>query len=162
MFETERLFLSKTFELARSAAVKGNHPFGAILVLDSRVVLEAENTVVESGDRTQHAELSLVSRASRIFSAAELARMTLYTSTEPCAMCAGAIYWVGVRHVVFGCSARRLGAIAGETLAVACREVLSGSKELVRIEGPLFENEAALIHQLYWVTHDEPGVDGAL
>jgi tRNA(Arg) A34 adenosine deaminase TadA len=65
-------------------------------------------------------------------------------------MCAGAIYWAGIRHVVFGCSARRLGEIAGKGLALACREVLRASGEEVRVEGPFFEDEAARLHEQYW------------
>jgi tRNA(Arg) A34 adenosine deaminase TadA len=145
-------YVAETYELARSATAKGNHPFGALLVLDSKIILEAENAVIVSGDSTQHAELRLISEACRLYSRAELSRATLYSSTEPCAMCAGAIYWAGIRHVVFGCSAKRLGDIAGSGLALACREVLRNAHEPVVVEGPILEELGALIHQTYW--HD--------
>ena len=98
-------YLRRAFELARRAIEHGNHPFGALLLSDGKIVAEAENTVLVDKDPTQHAELRLVSSASRKLSHAVILGSTLYTSTEPCAMCAGAIYWTGVRRVVFGTSA---------------------------------------------------------
>jgi tRNA(Arg) A34 adenosine deaminase TadA len=99
--ETERYLLA-SIELARA---NGNHPFGALLLdADGNVVLEAENTVLTARDCTGHAETNLMRMASERFDPEFLSRCTLYTSTEPCAMCAGAIYWGNVRRVVFALS----------------------------------------------------------
>ena len=86
----DKTHLLAAIELARRARENGNHPFGALLV-DARgvVVLEAENSVLTESDCTNHAELNLVRAASRMFDQASLRDCTLYTSTEPCAMCAG-------------------------------------------------------------------------
>lgn len=85
----------------------GNHPFGALLVdADGNVVLEAENTVVTERDCTGHTESNLMRMANARFNPEFLRRRTLYTSTEPCAICAGAIYWGNVRRVVFALSRR--------------------------------------------------------
>lgn len=62
---------------------------------------EAENTVVTEHDVTGHAELNLVRRASMRFEVETLEGVTLYTSTEPCAMCSSAIYWSGIGRVVY-------------------------------------------------------------
>ena len=146
-------YLSRTFEIARSAASKGNHPFGALLVLDSQIAIEAENSVVETKDQTRHAELCLVSEACRIYPPEVLARATLYSSTEPCAMCSGAIFWSGIRHIVFGCSALRLGQVAGGSFTSNCRDILSTALDPVCIEGPYLEEEAVNVHLDYgWRT----------
>jgi tRNA(Arg) A34 adenosine deaminase TadA len=86
-----RQHLRRAIELAQQACDHGNHPFGALLV-DRRgnVVLEAENTVRTDRDVTAHAETNLMRMASARFEPDFLERCTLYTSTEPCAMCAGA------------------------------------------------------------------------
>ena len=82
----------------------GGRPFGAILVgPDDKVLIEAENDY-RSGDRTAHAERVLLSRASTIFQKDFLALCTIYSSAEPCAMCAGAVYWAGVGRVVYALS----------------------------------------------------------
>ncbi|MER3462534.1 MAG: nucleoside deaminase, partial [Armatimonadota bacterium] len=92
-------FLRQAVEVARRARANGNHPFGALLVdAEGKVLLEAENTVQTERDCTGHAELNLMRLASRSYDPGFLATCTLYTSTEPCAMCSGAIYWGNVRR----------------------------------------------------------------
>ena len=88
--------------MPRRPAAHGNHPFAAVLVdEDGRVLLQAENTVVTDRDGTGHAETNLVRLATQRFSPEELARCTIYASTEPCAMCAGAIHWSHIGRVVY-------------------------------------------------------------
>jgi hypothetical protein len=86
--------LRLAFAVAAKAHANGNHPFGCVLVgPDGKVLLEAENGYMPDRDMTAHAERLLATAASRKFRPAELARCTMYTSAEPCAMCAGAAYW---------------------------------------------------------------------
>ena len=111
--EIERHLLA-AIELARRSRANGNHPFGALLVdADGKVVLEGENTVLTAQDCTGHAETNLIRLASERFDPDFLSRCTLYTSTEPCAMCAVAIYWGNVRRVVFALSQEEIGRITG-------------------------------------------------
>ncbi|MDX9865746.1 MAG: deaminase, partial [Anaerolineaceae bacterium] len=97
-----------------------------------------------------HAELNLVRRAIRELGEAVVKECTLYTSTEPCAMCSGAIYWAGVPKVVFACSAKRLGEIAGESLLFPCREVFARGVRSVEVNGPILEDAAAEVHAGFW------------
>src|SRR5215813_13301572 len=113
--------IRESIRLADAAVVKGNEPFGALLVKDSQVLLRAENTIRTGHDMTNHAEMNLVRLALTQYDVEFLKDCILYTSTEPCAMCAGAIYWSGIGQVVFGCSEKRLGQIAGAGLDVPCR-----------------------------------------
>ena len=93
--------------------------------------------------------------ASTRFERVELATATLYTSTEPCAMCAGAIYWGGVSRVVFGLSERGLLALTGDdpenpTFDLPCREVFAHGQRPVEVVGPLPEDEARALHDGFW------------
>src|SRR5207248_9829898 len=121
----------------------GNHPFGSLLVDgDGNVLLEAENTVVTARDCTAHAEQNLVRDAVARLEPDQLAGCTLYTSTEPCAMCAGAIFWSGIGCVVFALSSATLGEIVQDptgdwTLAMSCREVFARGRRPVGVRGPL-------------------------
>jgi len=136
---------------AQLAVEAGNHPFGAVLVADGEVVLRGQNTVVSENDPTRHAELGLVSTASRLLPRDLIARSTLVTSTAPCPMCAGAIYWSGIQRVVYGCPAETLGEISGEELATDCRDVLSsGRLRTVEVVGPVMGEEAAAQHRAFW------------
>lgn len=148
----DEILIAKTYQLAQSAQAKGNHPFGALLVVDGEIILTAENSVVSDNDVTRHAELNLVSKATQALNPATLRRSILYTSTEPCAMCTGAIFWAGISKIVYGCSAVTLGEIAGGAFVVPCRELLKfGRKEReISVLGPLFEHQGAEIHRNYW------------
>ena len=149
-------FLRKSFDVARRARTHGNHPFGAILVgPDGGVLIERENGYLPDRDMTAHAERLLATAASRTLAPQVLARCTLYSSAEPCAMCAGAIYWAGIGRVVFGLSERRLKAITGghaenPTLDLPCRTVFAAGQRVVEVIGPLLEDEAAALHDGVW------------
>lgn len=149
-------FLRYCNELALAAGTQGNQPVGACLVIDGRIVLSAQNTVCSSSslapfDVTQHAELRLISDASRTISAEELQKATLYSSTEPCTMCCGAIMLARPGRVVFGASAlavRRLDKDAHAHMVSSCREVLAlDFRSRVQVMGPLLESEALTVYQ---------------
>ncbi len=142
--------MKRALELAASSVRHGNHPFGAILVIDNHIVLEAENTVLTEGDPTRHAEMNLVSTACRVLSAGEIEKSVLFTSTEPCAMCLGAIYWSGVKSVVYACPASDLQEIAGESLNCHSGKVYEDSVNPPRILGPLLKTQAVEQHRHYW------------
>lgn len=151
--DDERHLLA-AIDVARRAREHGNDPFGALLVdAGGSVLLEAENTAVTERDPTGHAELNVMRGAGARFDADVLSECTLYSSTEPCAMCAGAIYWGNVRRVVFALSSKRFGAMLGGTpgLALGCRDVFAGAAEPVDVRGPHLEPEALAVHEGFWV-----------
>ena len=156
MLETNIDLLYQALRVAQHSRNKGNHPFGALLVdAKGKVLLEAENTVETERDCTGHAELNLMRRASQTYSRDFLAGCTLYTSTEPCAMCSGAIYWGNVRRVVYALSEARLLEITGDnpanpTMHLPCREVLQRGQYGIEVVGPLLEEEAAKVHDGFW------------
>ena len=150
--------LRTTIEIAQNARDHGNHPFGAILVDENNeVLLQAENIVVTGSDCTGHAETNLMRLASQHFPPEKLATCTLYTSTEPCAMCAGAIHWGNVRRVVFALSEIELYEMVGPSpdhLLLPCREVFARSQRPVEVIGPSSElnAEARALHEGFWST----------
>ncbi|MDC7222572.1 MAG: nucleoside deaminase [Spirochaetales bacterium] len=147
-------------EQGRLARSKGNHPFGAILANEQgEVLLKSENTVNTEHNDCGHAETNLMISAVKKYERDFLKNCTLYTSVEPCAMCAGAIYWGNVRRVVYGISESQLLEMTGDdeenqTLALPCREVFArGQKEIIVI-GPVedreLREEIARDHQGFW------------
>ena len=138
----EQTFILRAIELAEQAVQHGNHPFGALLVHEGKILLEAENTVNTEKDVTRHAELNLVSKASRTISPEILKECTLYTSTEPCVMCSGAIYWSGIRKVVYATSAKTRAEVAGNGIDIAAATIFNSTHPKVEIIGPVYENKA--------------------
>jgi tRNA(Arg) A34 adenosine deaminase TadA len=154
--ELDEHFLRRSFEVARCAMTHGNHPFGAILVDQNRnVLIEAENGYMPAHDGTAHAERLLATEACRTLGADILRRATLYSSAEPCAMCAGAIYWAGIGRVVYGLSEHRLRDVTGNhpenpTLDLPCRDVFKSGQRSTDVVGPLLEDEAEALHEGVW------------
>ena len=153
--DAQRLRLA--FAAARRSRADGNHPFGAVLVgPDGDVLLEQGNGfAAEGGDMTAHAERLLAGKASRQFGAGLLASCTVYVSAEPCAMCAGAIYWAGIGRVVYGQSERELKRQTGAhaenpTLDLPCRTVFEAGQRKVTVIGPMLQQEAAQLQEGFW------------
>eukprot|EP01031_Cornospumella_fuschlensis_P044551 gene44551-54486_t len=145
-------YMEEAIALAKSAKSHGNHPFGALLVLDGEVVLTAENTVNTGKNFTHHAEMNLMNKvAASSLTAEQKARSVLVTSTEPCAMCSGAIFWGGVKNVVYGCPADFLGEVAGDDFLMPCRTLFALAKSSpVRVEGPVLAEQAKEVHIGFW------------
>ena len=156
MNSTDLQHLRTSIKVAQAARDHGNHPFGAILVDENnQVLLKAENTVVTERDCTGHAETNLMRLASQQFPPEKLALCTLYTSTEPCAMCAGAIHWGNVRRVVYALSEAALYEIVGPSpdhLLLPCQEVFARSRRPVEVSGSATEldEEARAVHLGFW------------
>jgi tRNA(Arg) A34 adenosine deaminase TadA len=153
----DEALLRHAFEVARRSRAGGDHPFGSVLAdEEGRVLMEQGNGYSAAGnDRTAHAESLLASRAARTYDLAFLARSTLYTSAEPCAMCAGAIYWAGIGRVVYGQSERSLKELTGAheenpTLDLPCAIVFASGQRETEVVGPLLEDEAAELQADFW------------
>ncbi|RBP07385.1 tRNA(Arg) A34 adenosine deaminase TadA [Roseiarcus fermentans] len=155
--DTDEALLRKAFDVARRARESGDHPFGSVLADgDGNLLMEQGNGFTSEGrDRTAHAERLLASRATRAYDLAFLRRCTLYTSAEPCAMCAGAIYWAGIGRVVYGQTETALKAATGAheenpTLDLPCAVVFAAGQRATEVVGPLLEDEAAALQADYW------------
>lgn len=150
-------YLRRSFDVARRARDGGDHPFGSLLVGPEGEVLREQGNgySAEGGDRTAHAERLLASWAAKNLELDYLQRCTLYSSAEPCAMCAGAMYWAGIGRLVYGQSEKGLKAATGAhdenpTLDLPCRIVFSAGQRATEVIGPLLEEEAAQLQADYW------------
>jgi len=151
--------LERTIELADEAVGEGNHPFAAILVdASGEVIAEGKNEyLIDKGPG--HAETNLARRAAREFSVDQLRGSTLYTSVEPCAMCAGTVYWAEIGSLVFGMTEKRLGELTGDdpmnpTQDLECRTVFAAGQRAVEVRGPFpeLEDRIAAQHEAFWAT----------
>ncbi len=154
--ETDLKLLRRSIKLAEQSRARGDHPFGAVLAgSDGKVLAEAMNTCGTVGDRTGHAERNLMTEASLKYDAAFLATCTMYTSAEPCVMCAGSVYWAGLGRVVYGLSEKALKDLIGPhpenlTMDLPCRTVFDAGQRDVEVVGPLIEDECVDVHIGFW------------
>jgi len=97
------MFLQRAIEIAGNGVREGGGPFGAIITRDGKIIAEAHNRVVLNSDPTAHAEVLAIRAAAAFLKSHELGDCVIYTSCEPCPMCLGAIYWAGIKKVIYAC-----------------------------------------------------------
>ena len=153
----DETLLRQAFDVARRSRAGGDHPFGSVLAdAEGNALMEQGNGYRSEGfDRTAHAERLIASRSARAYSLEFLSRCTLYTSAEPCAMCAGAIYWAGVGRVVFGQTEKALKEQTGAheenpTLDLPSAVVFAAGQRATEVVGPLLQEEAAALQADFW------------
>jgi len=141
-------------ELAKEMKKFGHHPFAAVLVGpdNEQIIMQQGNINV-----VRHAETELSRRAAEIYSPEYLSKCTLVTTMEPCAMCAGTIYWANDGRVVFGGTEAALKKLTGsskmnETLSLPCKQVFDSGQKSIQLIGPIPEMEEELIepHKGFW------------
>ena len=155
--EADAKYLRRVIEAAKQSRAAGRHPFSSLVVLDGEVIAESQSLKSGNTHPTNHSEMRVLREASATRTPPVLARATLYASTEPCAMCAGAAYWAGIGRVVFGFGEASLRAMTGAhpwnpTLALPCRELFSRGSRKIEVIGPYLEDEAAVPHRGFWET----------
>ncbi|WP_328719346.1 nucleoside deaminase [Streptomyces sp. NBC_00247] len=110
--EADETLLRRAIGLAARAVTLGDAPYGSLLAAeDGTVLAEAHNTVRRDDDISAHPELKLARWAARELDAGTAARTTMYTSCQPCQMCAGGIVRSGLGRVVYALSTEQLVAL---------------------------------------------------
>ncbi len=104
--EPDRRFMLKAIREAGKNLVRPDGgPFGACIIKDGRVLAVARNTVLRD-DATCHAEINAIRKASKKLGTFDLSGCEIYSTTEPCPMCFGAIHWARIGTVYFGAGIR--------------------------------------------------------
>jgi len=132
-------------ELAREAADRGDEPFGSVLVRDDSVVMRESNRIATADDLRRHPELHLAHRAAREYDPEEHAELVMYTSTEPCPMCAGGMRIAGLGRVVYSVDSEEIAAFTGRKPTVGSAKVLDATE----VVGPVLNEEGRAVHEAY-------------
>ena len=108
---TDEQYMYEALALARSGAISGEVPVGALIVLAGEVIGRGSNAPVAQMDPTAHAEILAIREAAARIGNYRLTGATLYCTLEPCVMCAGALVAARVERVVFGARDLRFGGV---------------------------------------------------
>ena len=108
--EIDQGFMIEALQEARKAAALDEVPIGAIIVCEGKIIAWGYNQREQSGDPTAHAEIVAIRAAAEIRKHWRLAGTTLYTTLEPCPMCAGAMIQARIERLVYGAADPKAGA----------------------------------------------------
>src|ERR1700722_17007138 len=111
LFQRNDVFMREALALARQAEASGEVPVGAVVVVDGQIVGRGFNSPIAKSDPTAHAEILALREAGGSLHNYRLEGATLYTTLEPCVMCAGALVASRVARLVFGARDLRFGGV---------------------------------------------------
>jgi tRNA(Arg) A34 adenosine deaminase TadA len=144
-FDHER-HMRRALELAREAVERGDNPFGSVLVRDDEVVAAASNRVATAEDMRRHPELDLAREAFHEYTPDERAETVMYTSTEPCPMCAGGLRSAGLARVVYSVGGDEIHEFTGGDPSVRAATILDGITE---VTGPVLNDAGRAVHERF-------------
>jgi tRNA(adenine34) deaminase len=138
--------MRQALELAREAARTGEVPVGAVVVLNGVILGRGSNAPIQRNDPTAHAEILALREAAAAVGNYRLEGATLFSTLEPCVMCAGALVAARVARVVFGARDLRFGGVRSK-FQIADSDVLNHRVEVV--EGVLAPECVALLRDFF-------------
>ncbi|BAZ15301.1 CMP/dCMP deaminase zinc-binding protein [Calothrix sp. NIES-4071] len=127
--------------LAIEAAKKGDAPYGAVIVKDNEVVTVAHNTVRQDSDPSAHAEINAIRKLTASLKNPSLEGYTIYTTGEPCPMCATACVWTGISQIVYGASIKDLMEVKQSQIDISCEEIIAKSFKNITVTRGVLRSE---------------------
>lgn len=143
--QTDEDFLRLALVEAYLAREGGEDPFGAVIVEAGQTVARSGSRELELGDPHAHAEVLAIRAACRILDTVTLRGCTLYSSTEPCLMCSGALKWAGIDRVVFSVPQRVLQTLSGGLRKPSCAELVNTGNRQIEVVGELLLEEGLAV-----------------
>ena len=127
--------------LALAEAKEGDAPYGAVIVKDNEVVAIAHNTVNTDNDPSAHAEINVIRSLTAKLKNPSLEGYSIYTTGEPCPMCATACVWSGLSEIVYGASIQDLITLNQSQINIYCEEVIAKSFRNIKVTKGVLKNE---------------------
>ena len=128
-------------KIALEQAKQGDAPYGAVIVKDNEVIITAHNTVQRDQDPSAHAEINAIRLLTAKLQSTSLEGYTLYTTGEPCPMCATACVWAGISKIVFGAAIADLIAANQSQIDIACEEVIERGFRKIKVTKGVLKSE---------------------
>jgi tRNA(adenine34) deaminase len=149
---TDEEYMLEALAQAAAAQAAGEVPVGAVLLIEGEIKGRGHNLVISTADPTAHAEVIAIRDAARTIGNYRLTGATIYTTIEPCAMCAGAIVHARIGRLVFGARDPRAGAVVTH-FEVCTTDFLN---HRVIVEEGVLESECRSMIQSFFRDKREP------
>ncbi len=139
--QAKKEFMQKAIEFAKKSAKKGDYALGAVIVKNDKVIATGTTNLKHENDPTVHAEIVAIRNACKKLNLKYLEDCVLYTTHEPCPMCASAAIWAKMKGIVFGAfvedaKQRQRKKFSWRQINMSCKDILAkGTPKLELVEG---------------------------
>jgi guanine deaminase len=127
--------------IALAEAKQGDAPYGAVIVKDGEIAIAAHNTVKRDCDPSAHAEMNAIRLLANKLNTTSLEGYTLYTTCEPCPMCATVCIWAGISEIIIGASIKDLIELGVSQIDLSCEEVIAKSFWNIKVTKGLLKSD---------------------
>ena len=138
----------------RQGIEAGQTPFGACIVRGGEVLAVAHNRVWETSDVTAHAEVMAIREACRRLGAIDLGGATIFSTTEPCPMCFGAVHWARIERIVCAATIADARAFGFHELTITGREMKRMGGSAITLDEGLLRDESLALFRLWQARSD--------
>jgi guanine deaminase len=142
---TDEHWMNRAIDAARTGIRAGQSPFGAAIIRGDELIAATHNHVWLTTDPTAHAEVRCIRDACRTLRTIDLSACRMYTTCEPCPMCASAIHWSKLASVAYGATIADAQHAGFSELTVPCTELLSRGGSRVRVTPALMPGQCAAL-----------------
>lgn len=146
MLPSDEDFMREALTEADAAREDGEVPVGAIIVLGGYVMARGRNAMIGANDPTAHAEIVALRKAASAIGNYRLIGATMYSTIEPCAMCAGALVHARIERLVYGADDEKAGAVESH-FGICNADFLNHQ---VSVEGGILEGECRRVLQSFF------------
>jgi guanine deaminase len=149
----DRYFLMQAIETAASNIHDDGGPFGAVIVRKGKIISRSGNRVVKDHDPTAHAEVRAIRLAAAASGTHDLSDCVVYSSCEPCPMCLGAIYWSGMKRIVYASDRYRAAAAGFDDEMIYSELAIDNESKSIAMDRGLTEEG----DRVFRIWDDHPG-----
>ncbi|OGU56499.1 MAG: hypothetical protein A2V66_05740 [Ignavibacteria bacterium RBG_13_36_8] len=126
-------YMRITIEEAKKSLQEGNKGYGALVVYGNKIIGQAHDTAVTNKDSSLHAELNVLRQAALNLGDSDLSGCVLFSTCEPCPMCASLAVWSNVSAIVYGASIEETAELGKTRIMITCKEVVEKSPIYIEV-----------------------------
>ncbi|CAG0935360.1 Guanine deaminase [Thermoflexales bacterium] len=134
-------------EEARASRQEGNKGYGAVIVLEQRILAQAHDTAVTQRDPSLHAEVNAIRQAARVLGDSNLGGAILFSTCEPCPMCSSLAVWANLTTLVYGASIEETAALGKARIHVSAAEIVEKSPVMIEVMGGVLQEECLALYR---------------
>jgi tRNA(adenine34) deaminase len=139
-------YMKVAVQEAQLAKSEGNKEYGAVVVFDNRIMSQAHNTAITERDPSLHAEVNAIRQAVKAKNDPDLCGAILFSTCEPCPMCASLAAWANVTTIVYGVSVEEIAQWGHTRVQISAREIIARFPCFIEVIGNVLHDECRALY----------------